>query len=126
METVHATRMPDQSFLPSLVPWAGKLFSDDRFDKGSPVRRSWRRSLRDGDRAPASFSSEQVEMNNPDGDPTPPRCPKCGKPKAYVTSIARVTEPGQVRVFECKDCQKLEEIEKMGQGGQIFGRKSRM
>jgi hypothetical protein len=34
-------------------------------------------------------------------------CDSCGQSMVFVTTIARVTEPGMVRVFECMKCEKL-------------------
>jgi len=32
---------------------------------------------------------------------------KCKTPMRFVTSIPRVTEPGNVRVFQCQACKKM-------------------
>ena len=35
-------------------------------------------------------------------------CPTCGQPINHVVSIPKVIEPGNVIVFDCPGCQKLE------------------
>jgi hypothetical protein len=44
----------------------------------------------------------------PAGPDDLPRCGKCQKPMAFMTTIQRVTEPGRVMVFQCPDCEKLD------------------
>jgi hypothetical protein len=43
----------------------------------------------------------------PPQGPSSPRCDKCGQPMSLITAIQLVTEPGQVRLFECTKCEKL-------------------
>lgn len=35
-------------------------------------------------------------------------CGQCELPMPFVTVIARVTEPGKVRLFQCHECEKIE------------------
>jgi hypothetical protein len=37
-----------------------------------------------------------------------PQCPDCRTSMCFAVSIARVTEPGRVQVFECATCKKLD------------------
>jgi hypothetical protein len=49
-----------------------------------------------------------VSGDDPKSTTPAPICGKCGLPMPFVTVIARVTEPGKVRLFQCYECKKIE------------------
>jgi hypothetical protein len=43
----------------------------------------------------------------PAPEPQQPQCEKCKTTMRFVAAIPRVTEPGNVRVFQCEACEKV-------------------
>jgi len=43
--------------------------------------------------------------------PVPPLCGNCRKPMVLISTVPRVTEPGQVLLYQCNECEKLKFVD---------------